>query len=349
MKRRTLAVLVLLFLLILGACGGTLQGASEESTSNDTSTESVPTEPAREQTPAAASFALPGEQVFPEGIGVDKSNGDFYVGSTQDGTIYRGNVEEPGEEAEVFLQPGADGREAATGIKVDPQGRLFVAGRRTGRAFVYDTGSGELIKAFQSPPGGDSLINDLTFTEDAAYFTDSFRPVIYRVSRTEEEVGEFEPWLELEGTPLRYEEGFNLNGISASDDGRYLLAVRYNAGDLWRIDTETKEVRQVDLGGENLTNGDGLLLDGLTLYAVRNDPGIVARIELSDDLLSGEVVEEIEDPSFRFPTTLAEYGGRLLVVNSQLNLEPEGAMGTAAEPELPFTVSSVSYPGATRP
>ena len=91
------------------------------------------------------------------------------------------------------------------------------------------------------------------------------------------------------------------------------------------------------------------MLDGRSLYVVRNDPGVIDRVELSQDLLSGEVVEEINDPSFRFPTTIAEYGGRLLVVNSQLNLENGGSMGEAGEPELPFTISGVSYPGATRP
>ncbi len=86
-----------------------------------------------------------------------------------------------------------------------------------------------------------------------------------------------------------------------------------------------------------------------SLYVVRNDPGVIDRVELSQDLLSGEVIEEIYYPSFRFPRTIAEYGGRLLVVNSQLNLESGGSMGEADEPELPFTVSGAPYSGATRP
>ncbi|HEX2280374.1 MAG TPA: hypothetical protein VHG52_01305, partial [Thermomicrobiales bacterium] len=38
-------------------------------------------------------FALPAGGGFPEGIAYDEATGDFYVGSTVDGTIYRGNVE----------------------------------------------------------------------------------------------------------------------------------------------------------------------------------------------------------------------------------------------------------------
>lgn len=288
---------------------------------------------------ATAVYALPGDRVFPEGVGVDKATGRFYVGSSEDGTVYRGTVGEPGE-AEVFLEPGADGRDAATGIKVS-EGRLFVAGRGTGRLFVYDAASGELIRALQTSGEGRGLVNDLTFAQDAAYVTDSFRPVLWRVPLTADGVGDIEPWLDLTETPIEYVDGFNLNGISASDDGRHLLTVHSGSGELWRIDVETRAVEQVDLGGASLTTGDGLLLDGRSLYAVRNSPGVVLRIELSEDLLTGEVVEEIADPSFRYPTTLAEYGGELLVVNSQF--------GAGDDPDLPFTVSGVPVPRASPP
>lgn len=40
-------------------------------------------------------------------------------------------------------------------------------------------------------------MNDLTFAGDAAYVTDSFRPVLYRIPRTADEVGDIEPWLDL--------------------------------------------------------------------------------------------------------------------------------------------------------
>lgn len=289
-------------------------------------------------TGGAVTYTLPGDRVFPEGVGVDKATGDFYAGSSEDGTVYRGTVGQPGE-AEVFLEPGVDGRDAATGIKVF-EGRLFVAGRGTGRLFVHDAETGELIRALETP-GEPGLVNDLTFAGGAAYVTDSFRPVVYRVPLTADGVGDIEPWLDLTGTPIEYGDGFNLNGISASDDGRHLLTVHTGTGELWRIDVETQAVEQVDLGGASLTTGDGLLLDGRTLYAVRNSPGVVLRIELSEDLRSGEVTQEIADPSFRYPTTLAEYDGQLLVVNSQF--------GAGDSPDLPFTVSGVPYPGATRP
>lgn len=197
--RRRLPLSVILALgLTLGACGGGQTSSESDAREEVAAAKNTESGGTTGGSAGSESFALPGERVFPEGIGVDKSNGDFYVGSTQDGTIYRGNADAPGE-VEVFLEGGTDGRDAATGVKVDQQGRLFIAGRRTGRAFVYDTASGELIKSFETPPGGDTLINDLTFTEDAAYFTDSFRPTLYRVPLTPESVGDLEPWLDFEG------------------------------------------------------------------------------------------------------------------------------------------------------
>ena len=280
-------------------------------------------------------YTLPGDAVFPEGVAYDASTGDFFVGSTRDGTVYRGNVRDSGGELEVFLAPGADGRTGVTGMKVDAQGRLFIAGRDTGRAFVYDTASGNLIDVLETPAAPNTLINDVTVMENAAYFTDSFRPILFRVPLTSDSVGEMETWLSLENSPITYQNGFNLNGIAATDDGRYLLTVQFNTGQLFRIDTETREVTQVDLGGTALMTGDGLVLNGQTLYVVRETPAEVVPVALADDFASGEVGTAFTDPSLDLPTTAAQVGERLLIVNSQLDGTPV---------ELPFTVSSISVP-----
>lgn len=283
----------------------------------------------------AVTYTLPGSAVFPEGIAYDDATGDFYVGSTRDGAIYRGNVQREGGELDLFLEPNLSEREGVTGMKVDAQGRLFIAGRRTGQAFVYDTSSGDLIATLETPTAPNTLINDVTLTDAAAYFTDSFRPVLFRASLTADSVGEMEAWLEFNDTPITYQNGFNLNGIAATEDERYLFTVQFNTGELYRIDTQTKEVVQVDLGSERLTTGDGLELNGQTLYAVRESPAEIVVIDLSEDFSSGEVRERITDPSLDFPTTLALAGERLLVVNSQLD---------TSSPELPFTVSSLPIP-----
>lgn len=288
-------------------------------------------------------YVLPGEEVFPEGIAYQEDSGDFFVGSTTDGTVFQGNIEE--RETEVFLEGGKDGRTTAIGMKLDDWGRLFISGGPTGQMFVYDAKSGELIAKFDNGLGEEeTFVNDVTLTPNGdAYFTDSATPNLYRVFTNEADELEFEQFINFEGTPLMYEEGFNLNGIAATGDGQYLITVQSNTGELFRIDTADKEVIEIDLGGETLTNGDGLVLDGQTLYVVRNQQALIVPVELSSDYSSGTVGKTFTDASFKTPTTAAKAGDRLLVVNSQFAARESG------NPDLPFTVSAVEIPSAKIP
>jgi Cu-Zn family superoxide dismutase len=282
-------------------------------------------------------YILPGDAVYPEGIAYQKSTGHFYVGSTTDGTIFRGHVGDP--EAEVWLPGNQDGRTTATGLDVDTAGRLFVSGGGTGKVFIYDTSSGALLAALQAanPAGGPTFINDVTVTRSGdAFATDSLRPVIYRIYQTAPGQWAVQNWLNLDGTAIQYVAGFNLNGILATPDGKYLIVVQSNTGKLFRIGIPTRLVNQIDLDGTALTAGDGLALRGNTLYVVRNSLGQIAVVQLAARYGRGEVVDVITDPSFRFPTTAAIAQDRLLVVNAQFNRR-----GTPEGPELPFTVSAV--------
>jgi sugar lactone lactonase YvrE len=324
-------VVVLALALAAASCGGMAESDGEGNSGNGRSQTT-------QEVSGAERYVLPGEQVFPEGVAYRSDTGDFYVGSTTDGTVFRGNVEGGPKEAEVFLEPESDGRTTAIGMEVDEEGRLFIAGGETGRIFVYDTESADLVRRLDTPDAKATFLNDVAVTPDGdAYFTDSMRPVLFRLTSTGDGVGEAEPWLNFEGTPAEYEEGFNFNGIDATEDGRYLVAVQSNTGELFRIDTENKEVVEIDLGGETLVNGDGLLLDGRTVYVVRNEQELIVPVKLSREFTSGKVGEPFTDPSFAFPTTIAKTDGRLLVVNSQFDKQ-EG------EPELPFTVSSIEVP-----
>jgi hypothetical protein len=125
-----------------------------------------------------------------------------------------------------------------------------------------------------------------------------------------------------------------VNGIVATADGKYLVLVQSSTGKLFRIDTATKAVVAVDLGGE-LVMGDGLWLRGRTLFAVAR-PSIV-EVRLSGDLKSGKVTERVTPGSLAFPTTIAIARGRMLVVNSQFDKQ-------GGTPVLPFTVSSIKVP-----
>src|SRR6185436_12376573 len=112
----------------------------------------------------------------PEGIA--SGNGTtFYVGSIPTGAVYRGDLR-TGEGA--VLVPPQSGR-SATGLKYDARtGLLFVAGATTGYAYIYDGQTGANVAAIQLTTS-PSFINDVIVTKDAAFFTNSAQPELYRI------------------------------------------------------------------------------------------------------------------------------------------------------------------------
>jgi DNA-binding beta-propeller fold protein YncE len=126
-------------------------------------------------------FALPAGGGFPEGVAYDEVTGDFYVGSTEDGTIYRGNVQTG--TVEVFV-PGSPGR-GAVGLALDEGGRLFVAGGGTGAVAVYDTATGQLLMEVANGLAPNTFLNDVDVSPTGdAYITDSFNPLLFRLPAT---------------------------------------------------------------------------------------------------------------------------------------------------------------------
>jgi Cu-Zn family superoxide dismutase len=283
------------------------------------------------------NYVLPGDRVFPEGVAYQAETGDYYVSSTTDGTIFRGYDRD--RTASIFLPGGTDGRTAATGLKVDEEGRLYVSGAGTGQMFVYDTTSGSLLASFNNGRQ-PTFVNDVAVTKPGeAFFTDSQNPFLYRVFMDNAGQWQSENWLDFTGTPLVYQQGFNVNGIAASHDGRYLVVVQSNTGKLFRITVATKEVMEINIFGETVPAGDGILLRGRALYVLQNQLGQIADIRLAPDLSMGLVVSRTQYPSLTYPTTLAQAGDDFLVVNSQFNNRGEGR-----QPVLPFTLSRVPMP-----
>jgi sugar lactone lactonase YvrE len=251
----------------------------------------------------------------PEGIANER--GTFYVGSIPTGAVYRGSLR-TGRGA--ILVEAREGR-SAIGLKVS-RGLLFVAGGETGRAFVYNAESGEPVATYRLSTGG-SFINDVVVTEDAAWFTDSFKPVLYRLPLRDN--GRPGPRSGLQTVTLSgdyvHQDGFNVNGIDATPDGQTLVIVQSSTGTLFTV-TPAGVATKIDLGSESVPNGDGILLDGRQLYVVQNQLNVVAKISLAQDLASGRVVRRIRDRTLDVPTTAADLGNRLYVVNARFGTPP---------------------------
>ena len=267
-------------------------------------------------------YPLPGAQDFPEGVAYDAKRGVLYTGSAQNGTVYAVNAASGA--VTKFQEGGALGRMVALGMKVDPQGRLWIAGGAQGTVSVLSP-DGVTLEVFETPKSPRPYINDLALAPDGSvYVSDSSRPVIYRVKDMK-----LSAWLDLARTPIKYGPGVNLNGLAVTPDGRYLLAVQLNTGELWRIDLNTKAVQRV-MGG--LVNGDGLLLDGRSLYVARNKDQVVSKVSLSADYASGQLVREEPLAGLRFPATLTMIGGDLVVTQAQLDR-------LGGTPETPFKLT----------
>jgi len=267
----------------------------------------------------------------PEGIEVGRGT-TFYTGSVANGAIYRGNLRNG--KGSVFIA-GATGK-AATGIELDRHNRLWVAGGGTGTATVYNARTKAVVKTFNfaTPPG--TFINDVVVTKDAAYFTESMKPVLYKVPiGPGGAIGDAQT-LNLGGDYVHV-AGFNLNGIDATADGKTLVAVQSTGGKLYRIDPTTGVAKLITLaGGATVPNGDGILLTGKTLYVVQNQNNKVAVIALDLAAATGRVATELMDSDFSVPTTIDDFGKWLYAVNARFGV---------ANPETqPFQVVQVRKP-----
>jgi sugar lactone lactonase YvrE len=279
-----------------------------------------------------SSYVLPGNAVFPEGIDVWPRTGEFFVSSTGDGSVLRGELGNP-TASPAFVAPA--GAMSAIGVAVDRKnGLLYIAGGPTGDVRVADARTGAVLKTFTSGSGG--FLNDLAVADSGdVYITDSFRPTLWRI-RAGAPAGALEPWLSFVGSPIVYGPGFNLNGIVETENGRFLIVAQTSARKLFRIDLDTKAIAPIDLGSDSV-GADGLEIQGKLLYAKDSD-ATIAKIRLGPGYDSGQLLSRTSDPSFDSPTTIALARGRLLVVNSQF------ARRATMTQVLPFTVSSIPAP-----
>lgn len=290
------------------------------------------------------AHVVPGDRAFPTGMTYDRRTGHFYVGSAEDGTIYRGHVTR--RDLEVWSPDGTDGRSVTSGMALDGAGRLYVGGADTATLRVYDLRTRRLLATLHGTGGG--FVNEIAVAGDGTvYATDSFRPVVYRITQRDGD-WRMENWLDVAATPVDWVEGrHNLNGIVAV--GRHLLTVNSATGSLWRIDPRDGETVEVDLGGHRLHNGDGLAWRDGRLYVVQGNlnqvPGLVpqvAVVAMPSDVGRGRYVARYVPPGgFRHPSSIVLTPARVMVVNSQYDRWLAGL-----PPVTPFTVSSLRLAAA---
>jgi sugar lactone lactonase YvrE len=254
---------------------------------------------------------------LPEGISIGR-DGDpvAYFGSRADGDLYRADLGTG--EGEVFSQgPGT----ASVGLKIDRAGRIFVAGGPSGTGRAVDAATGEILATYRFTRE-ESFVNDVLLTGGSAWFTDSRRAELYRLPRGGDGLptpGEVDR-LPLTGEWVQAPAGTNsANGIAPTPDGDGLIVMNASEAALFRVTPATGKATRVDLGGVPMTNGDGLLLVGSTLYVVQNRLNRVAVIELDRRGTSGAVTGSLTSDDFDVPTTVARLGESLYLPNAKFD------------------------------
>jgi WD40 repeat protein len=282
--------------------------------------------------PATFPETIPLPNAFqPEGIA--SGNGStFFVGSLAGGSIYKGDLRTGAGE---ILSMQTD--RVSVGMAYDPRSNyLFVAGGPTGMAYIYDASSGETIETYQLT-GTGSFINDVVVNRSGAYFTNSFQSYLYEIPLRAN--GQLPDPSQVREIPLGGDfmpgPSFSANGIDATPNGKWLVIVNSSLGTLYRVDPQTGLATEIDLGGDKVFNGDGILLDGgRTLYVVQNQDNKIAVVDLNDDLTAGSISGYLTSANFDVPTTIAKFGDALYAVNARF--------GIVVTPDTTYDVVRVS-------
>ena len=265
---------------------------------------------------------LPTRIDLPDGFqpeGIESRGAHLYAGSLADGSIWTADARTG--EGHVLV-PGVTGN-VSVGLHLDRWGRLWVAGGPTGTIRVYKARTGELLQTYSFT--GTGFLNDLDIARNAVYATDSVNQQLAVIPLRKN--GKLPDPSKAHTMPLRgditYTTGFNANGIAARNG--FLILVQSNTGLLFRVNPRSGIARSIDTGGDLVTNGDGLEINGRTLYVVRNFNNLVAVLRLSNAMRHAKLLGEITAPTpgaLDIPTTATTTLRALWVVNARFSTPP---------------------------
>jgi len=218
------------------------------------------------------------------------------------------------------------------GMRVDTRSNnLFVAGCFHGTALVYDADTGDKLMTYQFTPQFESLINDLTITQDAVFFTDFWAPKIYRLPLSKN--GRI-PNAEDAATAIPLSDEFSVgenifgpifaNGIAATPDGDTLIVGNSGTSKVFRVDPNTGQADEIVIDPPlELGFLDGIVLREDILYILTPfGPAPVDMVHvvlLDEDMLNGQLLGTITDPDMDGIASGALFGDSLYVNNGRYN------------------------------
>jgi sugar lactone lactonase YvrE len=316
MKRVILLLAVLMLIVPAAAQDATPEPTAEAAATPEATTDAAGT-PDTSGEGSEMAGELPNEVVFespvpgllPEGVEWNAEAGTFLVGSLSSGTIR--TVNDDGTVTDLFVD---EDLASTVGIHA-AGGKLYVANSSaevmsnpaaTGLAslVVYDLTTGERVSytdltgVFEGE--GSNFANDVTVDgEGNAYVTNSFQPVIYKVTPE----GEGSVFLTSD---LLSAEGFGLNGIEYHAHG-FLLAVVSGNSAIVKVPLDDPEsAALVELSEPVSIDGMAIGSDGIVYAVARTGDGetqeIVA-LASEDEWETAEIIART--PTGGNATTLA--------------------------------------------
>ena len=279
--------------------------------------------------PAPEIVELP-DGFRPEGI-TSGPGTTYYAGSMANGRIVTGDL--LGGPQSILLPP-ADGR-AIRGLYYDDRsGLLWFVGNVSTVQWVWaiNAATGALVFGAFAPGAG--FHNDLVVTDSWVYVTDSRVDRLLRVplnSATGLPSGGIS-FVTLGGAwPASPPDTTNANGIRELPDGSLVLNnSRMGVGGLWQVNATTGVATTIPVkGGPGIIGGDGLEIDGTTLYNVRGSgPNQVAVVQLSPSGTgwTAKWAGARSDETLDVPSTATLAGGWLWVINARFGVaNPQSA------------------------
>ncbi len=271
------------------------------------------------------------QALYPESLKYNPKKNKFLVGSFRDGGVYE--IDQNGGYQRLVDDERLS---SALGIWVDEKrNRLLVVTGDIGSAIraypegtkklaalgIYDLSTGKplhFINLGELRPNSNHLANGITIdSEGNTYVTDSFAPVIYKIS-TEGKSTVF-----LESDQFKG-EGINLNGIAFHPDG-YLIAAKKSEGILFKIPVGNPDnfseikLNQKLFGSDGVTllNNSNVLIIANRASGINNDKAFVLKSE--DNWETANVIAEHHFGSV-YPTTGVVKEGKIFALHSSLNI-----------------------------
>ena len=261
------------------------------------------------------------ERLYPEGIAYSAQLQKFLVTSIPLGKV--GTVDADGRYEDLLAVP-----ELISGIGIKVAGnRVFVCNSdpgfsikstpagtfQTAELLVFNLNTQQLERRIDLdtllPAAERNFANDVTLAPDGtAYVTDSFSPVIYKV--TPDGTASI---LARDNVNFSH-PNFGLNGIVYHPDG-YLIVANVGQGKLYKVDLQNGNTVS-EIAGTGLLPGDGMTLLNNDLYVVTRGSR-VAQVRSPDNWQTASIIK-FDEGVYTGATTNVAANNQIYTINARI-------------------------------